>query len=64
MPGTQFSKALLDRQADQISDEYNRMVNIASEDLKLILKACAVEIPRKLFKLADLRSFKSSFSIL
>mgnify|MGYP002625660664 FL=1 len=60
IPGSRLQKALLDWQVEEISDEYYRMVNVNSEDLKTILKAFNLDLPQKLFTKADLRSLKSS----
>ena len=63
LPGNRLSKALLNWQLEQLSDEYYRMVNVASDDLRLILNAFGLEIPRKLFTRGDLRSLKSKLSV-
>ena len=63
LSGDRLQKALLDWQVEEISDEYYRMVNVDSEDLKMILKAFHLDLPLKLFTRADLRSLKSSVSL-
>lgn len=63
LPGNRLSRALLNWQVEQLSDEYYRMVNVTSDDLKLILEAFDLSIPRKLFTRGDLRSLKSGFSV-
>ncbi|MBQ6518435.1 MAG: IS1634 family transposase [Anaerolineaceae bacterium] len=60
LPGDRLQKALLDWQVEEISDEYYRMVNVDSDDLRIILKAYDIDLPLKLFTRADLRSLKSS----
>ena len=63
LPGHRPSKALLNWQVEQISDEYYRMVNVASDDIKLILKTFGLDLPLKLYARGDLRSLKSKISI-
>ena len=63
LPGNRLSKALLDWQVEQLSDEYYRMVNVASDDLKLVLNAFGLDLPLKLFTRGDLRSLKASISV-
>ena len=63
LPGNRLSKALLNWQVEQLSDEYYRMVNASSDDLKLILKAFELDLPLKLFTRGDLRSLKSKISV-
>ena len=63
LPGYRLSKALLDWQVEQLSDEYYRMVNVASDDIKLILKTFGLDLPLKLYTRGDLRSLKSKISV-
>ena len=63
LPGNRLSKALLNWQVEQLSDEYFRMVNSDSADLKVILTAVGLDLPAKLFTRGDLRALKSSCSI-
>ena len=63
LPGHRLSKALLNWQVEQMSDEYYRMVNVASDDIKLILKTFGLDLPLKLYARGDLRSLKSKISI-
>ena len=63
IPGNRLSKALLNWQVEQLSDEFFRMVNVDSEDIRLILDAFGVVLPLKLFTRGDLRSFKSSIAV-
>ena len=63
IPGNRLSKALLNWQVEQLSDEYFRMVNVDSDDIKLILKAFGIDLPLKLFTRGDLRSLKSSITV-
>ena len=63
MPGNRLSKALLNWQVEQLSDEYYRMVNSDSADLKVVLNAFGLVLPSKLFTHGDLRALKSSCSL-
>jgi transposase len=63
MSGNRLAYALLNWQVEQLSDEYFRMVNSDSVDLKVILKAFGLNLPAKLFTRGDLRSLKSSCSV-
>ena len=63
LPGNRLSGALLNWQVEQLSDEYYRMVNVDSEDLKLILKAFDIDLSLKLFTRGELRSLKTSPSV-
>lgn len=62
LSGNRLQKALLDWQVEEISDEYYRMVNVDSDDLKTILNAYGIDLPLKLFTRSDLRSLKASVS--
>ena len=63
LPGHRLSMALLNWQVEQLSDEYFRMVNVSSDDIKLILNAFGIVLPLKLFSRGDLRALKSSPSV-
>lgn len=63
IPGNRLSKALLNWQVEQLSDEYFRMVNVNSDDIKLICNAFGIDLPLKLFTRGDLRSLKSSIDV-
>lgn len=63
LPGKRLSKALLDWQVEQLSDEYFRMINTDSADLKIILSAVGLAFPSMLFTRGDLRCLKSSCSV-
>ena len=63
IPGNRLSKALLNWQVEQLSDEYFRMVNVDSDDITLVLDAFGINLPFKLFTRGDLRSLKSSISV-
>ena len=63
LPGHRLSMALLNWQVEQLSDEYFRMVNVSSDDIKLILNAFDIVLPLKLFSRGDLRALKSSPSV-
>ena len=43
--------------------EYFRMVNVASDDIKLILKTFGLDLPLKLYTRGDLLSLKSKISL-
>ena len=45
LPGHRLSKALLNWQVEQLSAEYFRMVNVASDGIKLILKTFGLDLP-------------------
>jgi len=61
--GNRLAYALLNWQVEQLSDEYFRMVNSDSDDLKMILGAFGLNLPSILFTRGDLRSLKSSCSV-
>lgn len=63
LPGYRFSNALLDWQVEQLSEEYYRMVNTDSDDLKLILNAFDISISLDLFTRGQLRSFSSFIEV-
>ena len=63
MSGERFSRALLDWQVEQLSDEYYRMVNVDSDDLKLILNAFGISLPLDLFTPGQLRSVGSHVEV-
>lgn len=48
---------------DYLPDGYHRFNNIDNGDLKLILDAFGIEIPRKLFRKGDLNKLKSTYKI-
>ena len=60
LPGKRLSNALLNWQVEQLSDEYYRMVNADSKDLKIVLDAFGIHFPLKLFTRGDLRALKAS----
>lgn len=63
LPGKRLSNALLNWQVEQLSDEYFRMVNSDSADLKIVLNAFGIAVPLKLFTRGDFRSLKASVSV-
>uniref|UniRef100_UPI00388E2881 IS1634 family transposase n=1 Tax=Methanobrevibacter sp. TaxID=66852 RepID=UPI00388E2881 len=63
LPGYRFSNALLDWQVEQLSEEYYRMVNTDSDDLKMILNAFDISIPLDLFTRGQLRSLSSFIEV-
>ena len=62
LPGSRLRNALINWQVERMSDEYFRMVNPDSEDLKTILNAYNLSIPLDLFTKGDLRRLKASVS--
>ena len=63
LPGKRLARALADWKVDKLPGDYYRMLNVGSEDLKVILKAFGVVLPVKLFSRGDLRALKSSAKI-
>lgn len=63
LPGKRFAKALADWQVDKLPGDYYRMLDVASEDLKVILKALGMTIPVKLFSRGNLWTLKASAKI-
>ena len=51
--GNRLAYALLNWQVEQLSDEYFRMVNSDSDDLKMILGAFGLNLPSILFTRGD-----------
>ena len=45
---------------DSLPDKYYRFNNIDDKDLNLIFKAFSIDIPKKLYRLGDLRSVKQT----
>ena len=45
---------------DSLPNKYYRFNNVDDEDLKLIFKAFSIDIPKKLYRLGDLRSLKQT----
>ena len=62
LPGKRLQEALLNWQVEELSDEFYRMVNLDSNDLKTILDAYNLSIPLDLFTRGDLRKLKASVS--
>ena len=60
--GKRLQEALLNWQVEELSDEFYRMVNLDSDDLKIILDAYNLSIPLELFTRGDLRKLKASVS--
>ena len=63
LPGKRLARALADWKVDKLPGDYYRMLNVGSEDLKVILKAFGVVLPVKLFSRGDLRALKASSKI-
>ena len=64
LPGNRLSKALREWTVEQLSNEYFRINNMQSNDLKQILEAVHLSLPRQLFTRGQLRSLKSLVKIL
>ena len=63
MPGKRLVDALRNWQVEQLSEEYYRMVNTDSKDLKVILSAYGLSVPLDLFTKGNLRSFASGIHV-
>jgi len=63
IPGARLAKALREWQVEQLSEEYYRMVNSETEDLKTILEAFGITIPKDLFTMGQLRSLSSKVKV-
>lgn len=60
---TRVQNALTSWTIDSLPDGYHRFNNIDNSDLKLILDAFQIEIPKKLYRRADLNKLKSNYKI-
>ena len=60
LPGARVAKALADWQVDELPGDYYRMQNVDGDDIGLLLKAFALEIPAKIYTNGDIRELKSS----
>ena len=60
---TRVQNALNSWTVDSLPDGYYRFNNIDNGDLKLILDAFQIEIPKKLYRRADLNKLKSNYKI-
>lgn len=63
LPGKRLSSALREWKVEQLSQEYYRMVNADSEDLKTILRAYGISLPQDLFTAGQLRTLTSNFNL-
>ena len=61
--GNRIQEALNKWQVDMMPNEMYRFMNIDNEDLKIILNAFEIEIPRKMFTLGELKNIKSNIKI-
>lgn len=61
--GNRIQEALNKWQVDLMPNELYRFMNIEDEDLKIILKAFEINIPKKLFTLGELKNIKSNIKI-
>jgi len=61
--GDRIQEALNKWQVDLMPNELYRFMNIEDEDLKIILNAFGINIPKKLFTLGELKSIKSNIKI-
>lgn len=61
--GTRIQEALNKWQVDLMPNELYRFMNIENPDLKIILNAFDIDIPKKLFTLGELKSIKTNIQI-
>ena len=60
---TRIQKALNKWQVDKMPNGLYRFMNIEQEDLKLILSAFNIDIPKKLFTIGELKNIKTKIKI-
>ena len=60
---TRIQEALRKWQVDIMPNGLYRFMNIEQEDLKLILNAFNIDIPKKLFTIGDLKNIKTKIKI-
>ncbi len=58
-----IQEALNKWQVDLMPNEFYRFMNVEDEDLKIILKAFDINIPKKLFTLGELKNIKTNIKI-
>ncbi|MBQ1648748.1 MAG: IS1634 family transposase [Bacteroidales bacterium] len=63
IPGKRLSQALREWKVERLSQEYYRMVNTDSEDLKTILRAYGVSLPQDLLTAGQLRTLTTNFKL-
>ena len=63
MSGERIQRALNKWKVDALPDDLYRFMDIDDPDLSLILKAFGIEIPRKLYRRAELKAIKTSTKI-
>ena len=61
--GNRIQNALNKWQVDLMPNELYRFMNIEDEDLKIILKAFEINIPKKLFTIVELKNIKTNIKI-
>ena len=61
--GNRIQEALNRWQVDLMPNELYRFMNIEDEDLKIILNAFAINIPKKLFTIGELKNIKTNIKI-
>lgn len=61
--GNRIQEALNRWQVDLMPNELYRFLNIEDEDLKIILKAFEINIPKKLFTIGELKNIKTNIKI-
>lgn len=61
--GKRIQVALNKWQVDLMPNELYRFMNIEDEDLKIILKAFEINIPKKLFTIGELKNIKTNIKI-
>lgn len=61
--GNRIQEALKKWQVDLMPNELYRFMNIEDEDLKIILKAFEINIPKKLFTIGELKNIKTNIKV-
>ena len=61
--GNRIQDALNKWQVDLMPNELYRFMNIDDEDLKIILNAFEINIPKKLFTIGELKNIKTNIKI-
>ena len=61
--GNRIQDALNKWQVDLMPNELYRFMNVDDKDLKIILNAFEINIPKKLFTLGELKSIKTNIKV-
>lgn len=61
--GNRIQEALNKWQVDLMPNELYRFLNIEDDDLKILLKAFDIDIPKKLFTIGELKNIKTNIKI-